>query len=85
MIRATTETGSVYTVDRENGFWKKNDGGYERIWDLRVGTTLTHPADDPENWERAQYPEVGKHMFIACRAFWYTTTKIVSIEELDRK
>ena len=84
MLEVTTETGSVYRIDLINRFWRKNDGPFERLSALQVGTTKCWPDEDPESWSTARKPEVGKHMYIASRDSWWVTTKIVSIEELDQ-
>lgn len=84
MLEVITEAGSVYRIDLINRFWRKNDGPFERLSDLQVGTALCWPVEDPESWSDAKMPEVGKHMYIASKDSRWVSTKIVSIEELNR-
>lgn len=82
MLKVTTETGAVYTIDLVNKFWRKNKGSFERLRSLMVGTALTEPWEDEEHWVDADAPEVGKHLYIACKDFWYVSTVVVSVEEI---
>lgn len=89
MLKVTTTTGRIYLVDTENQFWMRlnKDGSknqWERIWSLQCGTYFSHPWTAPaETWEDGD-PVVGKYMHVASRNNWWTTTKVVSIEEVDK-
>jgi|SRR5690606_18070451 len=88
VIKATTETGSYYLIDLEDGFWRKVsrngcEGGTERLLMIKAGTELCFPWQNPDAWEDVDYPEVGKHMFISSLNRWWTTTPVVSVEEVE--
>lgn len=91
-----TRTGAIYRIDLGDGFWSKHRyredavGKYyyteihmEKIWQMKVGTTLTFPWDDPENWYDAQMPEVGKHLYLSAKDIWYTSTEVQHIVEVE--
>lgn len=90
MIKVTTKSGRQYLVDVENQFWRrlpKTEGGYtmswDRLWSLQKGTHFDWPSRSPEGtWEEG-LPEVGKFMYVSSRDQWWTTTEVVSIEEVE--
>lgn len=84
MFEVITESGTVYRIDPVNGFWKRGDGPYERLKDLRIGAVKCHPTDDPKAWFHVSAPEVGKYMFVASRDSWWVTTKVVSVTEIEQ-
>lgn len=91
-----TRTGAIYRIDLEGGFWSKHryfpeDGDpqfshaeihMEKIWQMKVGSTLSFPWNDPENWYDAEMPEVGKHLYLGARDIWYTSTEVQHIIEV---
>lgn len=88
IYEAISESGAKYIIDLEIGLWIKiTRDGYinpsERIWSLQVGTELTTPWKDPDNWQKADLPEVGKHLYLAAKDVWYVSTKIVEVREVD--
>lgn len=87
IIDAVTESGSRYRIDLERQFWWKfnRDGlrtDTERLWSLKVGTVLSTPWDSPSEWEDAEAPVVGKHLFVTSRDRWYVSTPILEIIEV---
>lgn len=85
VLEVTTESGSVYRIDTEAGFWTKNGGPPERLWDLQVGDTLAWPWNCPTGWSRAKEPEVGKNMYIASRDVQFVSTKVAEIVLTDHQ
>lgn len=90
MLKVTTETNRVYLIDVEGGFWRrlpKTEGGYaggwERTWRLEKGTHFAFPWDSPENTWEPGLPEVGKYMFVSAKDVWWTSTLVVSVEEIS--
>lgn len=90
VIDAVTSTGAVYRIDREDGFWIKHRNGHSesmtnRIWSLKISTDameyLVWPQNEPDWWEDADLPVVGRHLYIAGKDEWFATTKIVEIKE----
>lgn len=89
MKLVTTETGRKYLLDLEGSFWwrlpKMKDGyvgGPERIWSLQHGTHFNFPWNSPEGTWTDGAPVVGEYMFISGKSVWYTSTLVVSIEEV---
>ena len=90
MLRVTTESGRVYEIDREEGFWRrlpKSDAeypmGWERIWQLKSGDVLAWPwNDDTDSFVDVPEPVIGKYMFISAKNVWWTSTEVVSIEHV---
>lgn len=83
MLKFTTETGRVYYIDLEGGFWFRSPYfSTQRLWDIRAGSEKVWPWDKPEVWED-RVPEVGEHLYIASREVWFVSTLIVSIEEVE--
>lgn len=92
-----TRTGAIYRIDLEDGFWSKHryfeyadnqliasaEIHMEKIWSMMVGTTLTHPWNDPENWYSTRIPEVGKHLHLGAKNIWYTSTEVTHVVEVD--
>lgn len=81
MKKLTTRSGSVYFIDEESSFWRKNNDQWERIWQMHC----IHPEDfmkwnNKEEYERLPL-QVGKKLYIAGRDIWWLSTEIVSIEE----
>lgn len=90
MLDAITESGTVYRIDQEAGFWIRFPKGVptlssttERIWTLKAGTDLCFPWQNEAAWDEADTPEVGKHLFISSRDVWYTSQKVVKVVEID--
>ena len=88
IIDAITETGSRYRIDFDTMIWQKisRNGipvATEKLWRLEVGTELAWPWDAPESWEKAERPEVGKHLFVSGKDRWYASTIIVDIVETE--
>lgn len=88
MLRVETESGRVYDIDVESGFWWRlskphmKRGTTHRLWALMRGTHFDYPHKSPkDSWEQGD-PVVGKHMYIASRDEWYVTSRVVSIEVL---
>lgn len=85
-FKFTTETGSVYTVQR--GFWMKNEGCRDRLLYFRAVDDFAQPVNADEMWVLinaapwVDYPEVGKRMYLASSGEWALTTRVVSIEDL---
>lgn len=91
MLEVTTESGRKYHIDLEDSMWRrlpKSDReymqGWESIWALMRGTEFREPRPDDPAWTSGM-PVVGEYMFISARDFWWTTTKIVSIEEKENE
>lgn len=87
IIDAVTETGSRYRIDFDRHLWTKIEKwGYrhpsERTWRLEVGTELAWPWNSPETWQKADRPEVGKHLFISAKDVWYVSTLITEVREI---
>lgn len=87
IIDAVTESGRTYRIDLVNGIWCRiSKSGYrestENIWSIKTGTVLCWPWDNPEVWEDANEPEIGKHLYIASREVWYVSTRIEQINEI---
>lgn len=95
-LDAITESGTIYRLDvNEDGrisFWSRHvlrDGKYvtqvsmEKCWGVEVGTSLSLPFNNPEDWEEANLPEVGKHFHISARDFWFVSTPISAIVEVE--
>ena len=84
--KVTTATGSVYLVDYENRFWKKNNEPTERLWFLQQSAVpaseIEYPWVNRDKWEDVEVPEIGKHMYIASRDVWYISTEVVSVEDV---
>lgn len=87
-----TRTGAIYRIDLEKGFWSKHryygevcysEISMEKIWSMMVGTTLQHPHNDPDNWEYATFPVVGKHLHLSAKRIWYTSTEVQHIVEVE--
>lgn len=86
MYEVTTESGSVYEIDKERGFWRKQGDLYERIW------IFAHidPDNLPETWDEmnalpnADKPEVGMRMYLSGKNMWRITSKIVDVKEVER-
>lgn len=88
IIDAVSESGRVYRIDLDDSFWTRstNGGGWEstgRIWQLKTGTVLAWPHNAPDAWEDAVIPEIGKHLYIAAKDWWYVSRKIVKIVEVE--
>jgi hypothetical protein len=88
MLEVITETGAKYHLDIENNFWKKfaRDGyeyAWEKIWGLKHSADTTYaPWSVDHPWPDG-IPEVGEHLYIACRYHWWVSTPVVSIEEIE--
>lgn len=78
-ITAITETGSRYDIDTRRGFWRKNEGGWEKLWSLQVGTDYTTPWTDPESWHDSPQPIVGQHLFVSAKDLWWRSTPVTDI------
>ena len=79
-MRLTTESGRVYDVDVETGFWSRSPNFYtQKLWALKAGTEKVWPHEKPEVWED-RLPTVGEHLYVASRKEWYVSNKIVLIE-----
>lgn len=83
-----TSSGSLYRIDVEKRFWSKHrpipTGFYtelhqEPLLSLMVGTKMSWPWNDPTSWEKADMPEVGKHLYIASTQVWFASTPIKHI------
>lgn len=89
ILRATTETGSVYEIDVENQFWRKNNGPSERIWTMKSIPELTQPTTLGELMKRletvpdVEVPVVGERLYISGKDEWAFSTVIVSVEEVE--
>lgn len=83
----TTETGRVYVVDMEAGFWSrlsKTTGeaeAMERLWVLQAGKKTEYPNQNPSNWED-RAPKVGEVLHVASRDVWFVSTPVVKIEKV---
>lgn len=93
IVDAITESGTVYRIDKNNSFWIRFPHaashtyalGFltERIWALKVGTKLNLPWENEVDWQDADAPEVGKHLYIAGKETWFVSKKVVKIVEVD--
>lgn len=88
MMKVTTKSGRTYLIDKDAGLWQRlgknggRDDSWESIWKLQRGTDFNFPWNSPEGtWEDGD-PEVGKFMFISCKDYWWTSTEVVSVEEV---
>ena len=89
MYKLTTESGRVYLIDTVPGRWSRSsgDGSIRKpsasIRQMKAGTGLSFPWQEIEGhtWED-RMPVVGEHLFISAQDYWYTSTKISSIEDL---
>lgn len=81
-IELTTESGRVYLIDVEGGYWSRSPYHHvNRLWDLKAGKKLEVPTmENKENW-RDDIPNIGEHLYIKSLDEWYVSTKIVTIEE----
>ena len=90
----TTESGSVYDVDHDLGFWRKNNAGFQRIWD----GPIVVPGDSPqprtrieldalleESGELVDEVGVGQRVYLAGRDSWAFSTVIVKVENVKRE
>lgn len=95
-LDAVTESGTVYRLDLSDEgrirFWSRHalrDGKHEtqiymeKCWGSEVGTSLSYPWNKPEDWEESKLPEVGKHFYITSRDFWFVSTPISAIVEVE--
>lgn len=81
--KVTTKSGSVYLIDQERHFWKKNDDPWERIWQMYC----INPEDflkwnNKEEYEKLPL-QTGKKLYITSRDIWWLSTEIISIEEVE--
>lgn len=81
--KVTTKSGSIYLIDEERGFWKKNNDFGERIW-WAYGIY----GEDVAKWfnkeELDKQPiKPGVHLCIGGRDVWWISTPIVSVEEIE--
>lgn len=93
IIDAITESGTVYRIDLEDGFWIRfphanSHTAYlgsqvERVYELKVGDSLTLPWENKTGWMDADTPEVGKHLYIAGKGLWFVSKRVVKIVEVD--
>jgi hypothetical protein len=89
MLEVTTESGRTYHLDVERGFWRRlpkkpgeYSGNWNRIWALRRGVEFNHPHKSAKlTWEDGP-PEVGMFMHVSSRDEFWTTTEVVSVEEI---
>lgn len=81
-LELTTETGRVYLIDLERGFWSRSPFDYtNRIWAIKAGKVKAWPTqENAEHW-RDGVPELGEHLYIKGYDLWYVSTPIVRIEE----
>lgn len=81
-VELTTESGRVYRLDLEGGFWSRSPYfDPNRIWDMKAGQKLEVPTmENKENW-RDGLPNIGEHLYIRGYDEWYVSTKIITIEE----
>lgn len=97
IVDATTMSGAVYRIDREEGFWMKwsrqNDTDLnkvfvcaiptEKIWSLKVGDHLAQsPWERPDLWVDSDLPVFDKHLFISAKNYWVLSTPIVNVSEV---
>ena len=94
MIRITTETGSVYDIQKSRGIAAKN--GYPFKYGILKATPDWRPDHDAvvadgelflaydwvEEHGEDRIPEPGEYMYVSGLHEWYLTTKVVSVEEV---
>ncbi len=84
VLKVTTETGSVYHICPETGYWDKNGRDFHRtLTFIKVGAWEDRLRVN--DWPEVDIPEVGKSMFIQGRGMseWYITTPVVSVERIN--
>lgn len=85
-LKVTTETGSFYFIDTEEGRWSKNHREcHGRISALNAGAYFDrreHAFEQKGTWRAVKVPEVGKCMLIAAGLKdWYITTTVLEVTE----
>lgn len=89
MIKATTNHGTYYLIDRENGRAKriKAEGRNDMHGDGEWFEFLTVCSYVQETGEQGDDIEIGKDMYFLLRGprhyDWRISTKVVSIEEVE--
>jgi len=90
----TTESGSVYEVDHDLGFWRKNNDEFQRAW---VGpTVVSGDLPQPNGWEELHdlldthgravtEVHVGERVYLSGRESWAFSTVIVKVENVESK
>ena len=92
--RLTTESGSVYDIDTDLGFWRKNNAGFQRIW--AGPTVVSGDLPQPNGWEELHElldthgrvvteVHVGERVYLAGRDSWAFSTVIVKAENVESK
>lgn len=81
-MKITTESGAVYTT--EDGFWKKNDGYWNKIW--RLHCISNEDIEAAKGWSdifeaEPQPLQVGMRLYASSRDEYWLSTPIASIEE----
>ena len=82
-VRFYTNT-SVYWVDLEGGFWRKNQGGLERLWGF--GALPGGAEDGIPDWSEVRDaleerdPVIGERLYVSSRDLWYLSSPIERIE-----
>lgn len=85
-MKITTETGSVYNIDR--GLCLKSDSSGTLIDSFKVYvmkvipdwvTTVEEIYDIPNN--PSMTPEVGKRLYLGGKDSWWISTRVIEIEE----
>lgn len=88
--RVVTESGAVYLLDFQEGFWKYDDDDWERLYKFKVAAhseddqRLGYPSSYPEHWNDATEPQVGRRMYMSNGKMhdWRISTPVVSVEEV---
>lgn len=95
--RVTTESGAIYLLDFQEGFWKhrehqdddweRRDDNWERLYTFRVpdndGRITSYPWDG--YWHDATEPMAGRRMYVTNGKMhgWRISTPVVTIEEVE--
>jgi hypothetical protein len=91
MLRITTESGRVYDVDTEAGFWYRHpkageyQNGWERLWEFKAHAHYSEGRIDwphaDDTWED-RCPVAGEHLYVSCRDKWWISTAVATVEEV---
>lgn len=88
-VIATTESGADYDLDFVNGFWSHRGRNVDKIFNFQiyigpetVDNDFPLPWDAPEQWVKADEPEIGKRFYVSALRNWRISTPVTRIEEL---